>query len=288
MRFPKLTELDAREYACARNDCSVSYQSFGMKNFIDDVKNLFTSPKKSSFTSHKAFTLAEGATHVETSAKKCTHAFTLAEVLITLGIIGIVASMTLPALTAKHRKVVIETSLKKFYTTMNQAILHSSVVNGPTQYWEFPNEDTIENNEAFYNRYFKGYVNALETRKFHSDEYSKTFFTIYLTDGSGVMIGYKGKDWRYCLNAKYLNEFQKRRGSKCFMFGFYPSSSWTQEHLTSNYGNKGLEPYVASKKTDENGNQIPTTMDDLYSQRWFAKAIQLNNWTIPDDYPVKY
>lgn len=51
--------------------------------------------------------------------------FTLAEVLITLGIIGIVASMTLPALTAKYRKRVIETRLKKFYTVMTQAIILS-------------------------------------------------------------------------------------------------------------------------------------------------------------------
>ncbi len=32
------------------------------------------------------------------------HAFTLAEVLITLGVIGIVAAMTLPGLIAKYEK----------------------------------------------------------------------------------------------------------------------------------------------------------------------------------------
>ena len=45
-----------------------------------------------------AFTLAEGATHVAQSPKPRRAAFTLAEVLITLGIIGVVAAMTLPAL----------------------------------------------------------------------------------------------------------------------------------------------------------------------------------------------
>lgn len=40
--------------------------------------------------------------------------FTLAEVLITLGIIGVVAAMTLPGLIAKHRKTVIETKLARF------------------------------------------------------------------------------------------------------------------------------------------------------------------------------
>ena len=44
------------------------------------------------------FTLAEGATHVGIWKKNCKFAFTLAEVLITLGVIGVVAAMTLPAL----------------------------------------------------------------------------------------------------------------------------------------------------------------------------------------------
>ena len=39
-------------------------------------------------------------------------AFTLAEVLITLGIIGIVAALTMPVLIEHHQKQVIETKLK--------------------------------------------------------------------------------------------------------------------------------------------------------------------------------
>ena len=46
----------------------------------------------------QAFTLAEGATHAAQSATPRRAAFTLAEVLITLGIIGVVAAITLPAL----------------------------------------------------------------------------------------------------------------------------------------------------------------------------------------------
>lgn len=49
--------------------------------------------------------------------------FTLAEVLITLGIIGVVAAMTLPALIQKNNNKVVETRLKKFYSAINQAIM---------------------------------------------------------------------------------------------------------------------------------------------------------------------
>lgn len=56
---------------------------------------------------------------------KSKFGFTLAEVLITLGIIGIVAAITIPGLITKYRRSVVETKLKKFYSTMNQAIRHS-------------------------------------------------------------------------------------------------------------------------------------------------------------------
>lgn len=48
--------------------------------------------------------------------------FTLAEVLITLGIIGIVAAMTLPALTAKYEEKVLLTQVKKTYSTILNAL----------------------------------------------------------------------------------------------------------------------------------------------------------------------
>lgn len=49
-------------------------------------------------------------------------AFTLAEVLITLGIIGIVAAMTLPALINKYQQKQTITQLQKVYSVLNQAL----------------------------------------------------------------------------------------------------------------------------------------------------------------------
>ena len=47
------------------------------------------------------------------------NAFTLAEVLITLGIIGVIAALTIPSLVTKFRRQSAETQLKKFYTVIN-------------------------------------------------------------------------------------------------------------------------------------------------------------------------
>ena len=52
----------------------------------------------------------------------CSIAFTLAEVLITLGIIGIVAALTLPALITRNQNKALETSLKKNYSALQQAL----------------------------------------------------------------------------------------------------------------------------------------------------------------------
>ena len=49
-------------------------------------------------------------------------AFTLAEVLITLGIIGVVAAITLPTLVANYQKQVWVNQLKKTYTTLNEGL----------------------------------------------------------------------------------------------------------------------------------------------------------------------
>ncbi|MBP3925318.1 type II secretion system protein [bacterium] len=51
---------------------------------------------------------------------KSKNAFTLAEVLITLGIIGIVAAMTLPAVITNHQSSVLRESFKKSYSVMAQ------------------------------------------------------------------------------------------------------------------------------------------------------------------------
>ena len=56
--------------------------------------------------------------------------FTLAEVLITLGIIGVVAAMTIPTLMTKYAKQRTETQLVKFYSMMNQTLRMSVADNG--------------------------------------------------------------------------------------------------------------------------------------------------------------
>ena len=67
--------------------------------------------------------------------KEASPAFTLAEVLITLGIIGVVAAMTMPSLIAAHRKHEVVTKLEKIYSVFNQAVRTSTVEHGDVTSW---------------------------------------------------------------------------------------------------------------------------------------------------------
>ena len=76
-----------------------------------------------------AFTLAEvGNTTFEGLQLKL--AFTLAEVLIALAIIGVIAAMTLPALINKINNAEIVAGVKKYQSLLNQAVTKYAVDNG--------------------------------------------------------------------------------------------------------------------------------------------------------------
>lgn len=77
-------------------------------------------------------------------------AFTLAEVLITLGIIGVVAALTIPALINRNEERVRETQLKKVYSVLAQ-VHQMMIVNDIYPYPEFVKpfvDDEEENNPS--------------------------------------------------------------------------------------------------------------------------------------------
>lgn len=63
-------------------------------------------------------------------------AFTLAEVLITLGILGVVIAITLPLLMQSYKRYEYSAKIKKFYSEYSQAVLQAEVEYGSALYWE--------------------------------------------------------------------------------------------------------------------------------------------------------
>ena len=63
-------------------------------------------------------------------------AFTLAEVLITLGIIGVVAALTIPTLVQNANERATVVAVKKVYSTLSQAYTLAVQENGPPNTWD--------------------------------------------------------------------------------------------------------------------------------------------------------
>lgn len=130
-------------------------------------------------------------------------AFTLAEVLITLGIIGIVAAMTLPTVVNKYQERVTVTKVKKFYSLINQVLLFAIKDNGYVDEWDYIeyNEDGETISDKFV-EYLKPYLKITKDcgakagciasgiykegdgANWHDYDSSKKHYKMILADGS--------------------------------------------------------------------------------------------------------
>ena len=253
------------------------------------------------------FTFTEGATHIDNSNNIRHTAFTLAEVLITLGIIGVVAAMTMPVLLANHRKTVAETRLAKFYSTMNQAVQRAEVDYGDKTLWgnyEVFYETTDEGktdwnkkitNTEFFNKYFKPYIIAIKIKD--NKKLGKTM--VYFPDGSLAAFG--GDSILFWPNAKDYREFLtdettgnvindvEASGIKYFTFMFSPTINDDKHNY--HYG-KGIEPYLYNWDGDintlRNSSSIGCNKNATNERAYCTALIQMNGWKIPKDYPLRF
>ena len=89
--------------------------------------------------------------------------FTLAEVLITLAIIGVVAALTMPSLIAKYQKKATVSKMQKDIAVLEQAIRMSEAENGEIATWSLPDENMAGNTKFFAEHYFLPYLKTLKT-----------------------------------------------------------------------------------------------------------------------------
>ena len=236
--------------------------------------------------------------------------FTLAEVLITLGIIGVVAAMTIPTLIASYKKKIVETRLVKVYSTFNQAIKMSEAENGPLTTWDAI-EETLEYNDDnssyvvtstnindWYDKYLGPYIKTLKVEKNTGDKDGK--INVYMPDGSLVMIS--GNSWIVYPNANdykpsefgedtgFTNRNKDDCGIKYFTFYFNPRT--TQSSAIKYHYGKGLEPYLAEwDGTVEqllNYSKLGCKETVTNERAYCTQLIRMNNWKIPDNYPLKF
>ncbi len=70
--------------------------------------------------------------------------FTLAEIILTLGVIGVVAAITIPTLVTNYQKKSTATQLKKTYALINQAVRMAEAENGELSGWYVPSRKSVD------------------------------------------------------------------------------------------------------------------------------------------------
>lgn len=211
--------------------------------------------------------------------------FTLAEVLITLGIIGGVAALTLPTLIQNYKKHVVITSLKKSYSVFSQAPRMVEVEHGSVESLAPPavahDADLME---QWWNTYFAKYFTSAKTYK------QNQWFIVAYNNGGGIgikstsigVISFYVVD---CINLKKClsNEFQlpasvgaNTDGKNSFVFHlidgkYFPDGAGNSRDVLLNDSTYGC----AYKR-------------DGLARRYCAALIMHDNWEIADDYPVSF
>lgn len=218
-------------------------------------------------------------------------AFTLAEVLITLGIIGVVAALTIQTLVKNYQKKQTVTQLKKAYTSLTQAIQLATIDHGDIQGWELGEHQSAEATVDFMNKYLVPYMKVSKNPEtFSNGNWNVTRY--YLNNGAG---DYTEKHARFYLldgtsitGAVFNNDTNKRVylyfdingdkepnrfGSDIF---YYNIDMKINKFYPSGYGKTREELVSAS---DRNACNIKK-----YGY-YCGMLIMYDGWQISDDYP---
>lgn len=220
-------------------------------------------------------------------------AFTLAEVLITLGIIGIVAAMTLPSVIGNAQKEATAAKVHKFYNTINNAIQFAKADHGDVEYWMgTPRNNTYEENLEFANIYLLPYI------KYNRyDNCFENAVCIYMTAGGMFAFRYDGNggDILYFVNGKHnpnagKNEFIRN----CFAFQFNKKNGTDEDgnQITRDNIKTTVEPFVfgwngryESLMTDSRRGCNKNRTNSVKYGTYCTKLIQMNDWKITKEYP---
>jgi prepilin-type N-terminal cleavage/methylation domain-containing protein len=209
--------------------------------------------------------------------------FTLAEVLITLVVIGVISAITVPTIITNYQKQSIPAKLKKFYSTMNQALILSQTKNGENiSNYSFETSEirTSEPLKKFYDENFAPYLIDVKKSKianYHLD--------VAFNDGTGF-IAYisapKTVHFFYCTEYKYC-KIENYDGRRTFLFTLDLDKGKLITSLNSdtNLTRQQLLNYC------KYGNYDNADVSKQDKRHMCARLIQVDGWRIANDYPWK-
>lgn len=215
--------------------------------------------------------------------------FTLAEILITLGIIGVIAAISIPMLVIKTQKTIVETKLKHFYAEINNAFRLAASENGMDINGWVDRQHNYGKTEMdiFIQLYVLPYMNVAYTKSVERNPRcpSSERVLIVLNNGTAfsVYVDTNGMDLFFHPDPEKYT-YNNPRESFAFQ-----NTKIRQERAFDNYNSLDfVEPYVMNwngtmnmLKNDGHRGCNRTSENKQYC----TKYIEMNNWKIPWDYP---
>lgn len=121
------------------------------------------------------------------------YAFTLAEVLITLGIVGVVASITIPTVIKHHKAKVLETAFKKSVSNLYQAYDLTRQQLGVDNIYQ--TYVVFDNDTGGYSKNSQEFVNAFEKNLKVTSIYKQEFYPLKNYNGTKLITANRGMDY---------------------------------------------------------------------------------------------
>lgn len=210
--------------------------------------------------------------------------FTLAEVLITIGIIGLIADMTIPTLVNQYEKKYYAIKLEQTYSTLQQAINRSVIDNGNVDSWVILSSPrTYEAAKELSEKYIAPYLKVAKTKEEtdYKIKYLKgtdltfsKYYKIYLANGIilNVLVYDINAFWFYV----DINGLKKpdKMGKDIFLFALSSTKNqlYPQGAQITNRAELLDESYIGNCNKKMNGDRC-------------TQIIMLDGWQMKEDYP---
>lgn len=228
---------------------------------------------------------------------KYKYGFTLAEVLITLGIIGVVAAMTLPTLIQNYQKQEVVSRLKKAYSVISQATERSKVDNGDIDQWEWDLRTT-----DFFDKYITNNMQLTQNCKLGQGCWNSSnaifdlngniaesitpYYRVQLSDGTSVaMVNQYGTsptdNHAHILVDINGNKGPNKYGKDCFAFTLTASASVDYAHKIDK---AGLYFFGHGLNRDELINN-QGSCKRKGNGRFCGEMLLMDGWEFKEDYP---
>lgn len=245
-------------------------------------------------------------------------AFTLADVLMALMIIGVIASITIPVTMAHVRRTEIENRLEQTYSILNNALTRSVADNGPIDTWEEMKMTESSQGVSFFQTYLAPHlVFARELGKYTFEEMGYTS-DIKKPNGDSVFSS------PVTGTGKKITMLALNNGTSISNFGswLFTMKDGTEQYYAVNYlidvnGPKGPNVmgrdafffklvligddkrfklagdtkekiYYADNRTEIIKTTREEIMEDCKTEGDYCGAlIQQNGWKVPKDYPLR-